>query len=167
MKILFLEPHEGTFYLFHKDLAQRLIKLNNKVYVSAPKGDFTQKIKELGCETSDAPVNRRSINPFQDIKLLIYYIKLIKSLKPNIILTFTIKPCVYGGLAAQLTHTPYIADITGLSSAIENKGPLKFIAITLYKLGLRKAAKVFFENAQNQKFFIANNIVKNKDMTRL
>ena len=167
MKILFLEPHEGTFYLFHKELAQRLIKLDNKVYVSAPEGDFTQKINELGCETYDAPVNRLSVNPFSDIKLLIYYIKLIKSLRPNIILTFTIKPCVYGGLAAQLTHTPYIADITGLSSAIENKGPLKFIAITLYKLGLRKAAKVFFENSQNQKFFIANKIVKNKDMTRL
>ncbi|MBR0043438.1 MAG: glycosyltransferase family 4 protein [Synergistaceae bacterium] len=166
MKILFLEPHEGTFYLFHKELAQKLIKLGHEVCVSAPDGDFTQNIKDLGCVKLNAPVKRRSINPLSDLKLLIYYIKLIKNLKPNVILTFTIKPCVYGGLAAQFTHTPYIADITGLGTAIENKGVLRFIALSLYKLGLRKAAKIFFENSRDQKFFIAHKIAA-QDKTRL
>lgn len=166
MKILFLEPHEGTFYLFHQELAQKLITLGHEVCVSAPDGDFTQNIKDLGCIKFNAPVKRRSINPLSDLKLLIYYIKLIKNLKPNVILTFTIKPCVYGGLAAQFTHTPYIADITGLGTAIENKGVLRFIALSLYKLGLRKAAKIFFENSRDQKFFIAHKIAA-QDKTRL
>lgn len=167
MKILFLEANEGTFYLFHRELGRELVRQGHEVIVSVPFGDLIPEIEKIGCECIDAPVKRRSVNPISDLKLFFYYIKLIKKIKPDVILTYTIKPCVYGGMACRITHVPYIADITGLSTAIENKGPLKFLAMTLYKLGLKGVRRLFFENSQNLEFFVKNKLVKNRETTRL
>ena len=70
----------------------------------------------------------------------------------------TIKPNIYGGIACRLLKTPYISNITGLGTALENKGLLQKIIVHLYKISLRKAKCVFFQNTENQQFFIDNNI---------
>lgn len=160
MRILFLEGHDGTFYHFHRELAGTLLKKNYEIFVSAPYGEFTNDIKAMGCEFINSPVKRRAVNPFADFKLFIYYIKLFKKLKPDIVLTYTIKPNVYGGMACRASKIPYIANITGLGTAIENSGILRFIAIMLYKSGLKGAKCVFFQNQQNYNLFIGKKILR-------
>lgn len=130
------------------------------MYVSCPGGEFTGQIKKLGCKFIPQEFNRRGTNPIADFKLLLDYIVLINTVKPDVVLTYTIKPNVYGGLACQLTRTPYIANVTGLGTSIENGGIMQLLTTTLYKVGLRKASCVFFQNSNNRKLFVDKKLVK-------
>jgi galacturonosyltransferase len=107
----------------------------------------------MGCIYYDSIIARRSKNPLHDVSLLYSYIKLIKNVRPCVVLTYTVKPNIYGGIACQLTHTPYIANVTGLGTSIENGGLLKEFVLRLYKIGLRKANCVFFQNTENKQLF--------------
>ncbi|MDM5329836.1 glycosyltransferase family 4 protein [Neobacillus sp. CF12] len=165
MKVLVLANFGMGLYNFRKELLEELIKQNHEVYISLPNDEFVPKLEDLGCKFIDTTLERRGTNPFRDLKLLLYYLKIIKTIKPDIVLTYTIKPNVYGGIACSFTSTPYITNITGLGTSVENKGLIQKITLMLYKRGLKKASCVFFQNETNRKFFIDNGIVKSN--TRL
>lgn len=164
-KVLVLTNSINGLYSFRKELITELIDKEYKVSISAPNDTRTNYFKELGCSIINTPINRRGINPIDDIKLLINYLKSIKTKKPNIVLTYTIKPNVYGGIACRLLKVPYIANITGLGTAIENKGFIRKVSLFLYKMSLRSAKTVFFQNKSNKSFFIDNKIVS-KEITK-
>lgn len=149
-------------YNFRKELLAELIKQNNEVYVSLPNDEYVPKLKRFGCQFIETQIDRRGTNPIQDAQLLINYIKLIRRINPDVVLTYTIKPNVYGGLACRITKTPYITNITGLGTSVENKGIIQKITLMLNKVGLKKASCLFFQNETNRKFFLKHNIVKNK-----
>lgn len=107
----------------------------------------------------DIPFNRRGMNPIKDFKLIVDYVKVIKKINPIAVLTYTIKPNVYGGMATAWCKVPLIANVTGLGDSLENKGVLQKLVVTLYHLGLRKAKMVFFQNGANRQFCIAHKIV--------
>ena len=134
---------------------------DSEVFVSLPVGKFTENIKNIGCKYIETSFDRKGTNVFGDYNLYKTYINIIKEVKPDVVLTYTIKPNVYGGLACQKLHIPYIANVTGLGSAIENGGLLQFISLNLYKLGLRKANKVFFQNKANKDFMLSKGIGNN------
>ena len=164
MRILILTNHDLGLYKFRKEVLETLLK-ENEVFVSMPRGIFTDMIIEMGCHYIDTSFERKGKNPFKDLELLSFYKKTIKEVKPDVVLTYTIKPNVYGGLACQQLKVPYIANVTGLGSAIENGGLLQFISLNLYKLGLKKADMVFFQNDANRDFMLKKNAVgKNYDM---
>ena len=118
------------------------------------------ELKALNVKLINTPLNRRGINPLEDIKLLQFYIKLMKDLQPDLVITYTIKPNVYGGFACQLMKIPYVSNITGLGTTFQNEGVLKRLVVNMYKVGLRKARTVFFENCENRKVFIDSGIVR-------
>lgn len=159
MRILILANNDVGLYQFRKELLETLSR-NNKVFVSCPYGDLIDKIKATGCKYIRQEFERRGTNPLSDLKLLRSYVRLIKKVHPDAVLTYTIKPNVYGGLACQLTRTPYLANVTGLGTSIENGGLMKVLTTNLYKLGLRKASCVFFQNKVNRNIFIRNKLVK-------
>ncbi|MDR6121917.1 glycosyltransferase involved in cell wall biosynthesis [Bacillus sp. SLBN-46] len=162
MKILVLANFGMGLYNFRKELLAELIKQNNEVYVSLPNDEYVPKLKRFGCQFIETQIDRRGTNPIQDAQLLINYIKLIRRINPDVVLTYTIKPNVYGGLACRITKTPYITNITGLGTSVENKGIIQKITLMLNKVGLKKASCLFFQNETNRKFFLKHNIVKNK-----
>src|SRR5699024_1846406 len=88
--------------------------------------------------------------------------KKMSEIRPNIVLTFTIKPNIYGGIACRLLNIPYIANITGLGTAVENGGLMQRITVLLYKFAFKKIKCVFFQNNENQRFFIDKKIAVNK-----
>lgn len=159
MKILFLANDGEGLYKFRKELIQTLLK-DNEVFISLPRDKYIEKLEELGCKYVDTEFNRKGTNPIKDLKLLSFYRNIFKEIKPNVVLTYTIKPNVYGGLACQFEKIPYIVNITGLGSAVENGGILQFITCTLYRLGLKKANKAFFQNTTNMNFMLDKYIVK-------
>jgi glycosyltransferase involved in cell wall biosynthesis len=165
MNILVLANFGMGLYNFRKELLEALIKQNNDVYISLPKDEYVPKLTSLGCKYIETKLDRRGTNPIRDLKLLLQYIKMIKEIKPDIVLTYTIKPNVYGGIACRITKTPYITNITGLGTSIENKGLLQKITLMLYKEGLKNASCLFFQNKTNQKFFINHQLANGK--TRL
>lgn len=164
MRIVILTNADVGLYRFRKELIEELCK-SNEVYIVLPNGDFIEQLKSLGCKFIPFEFNRRGTNPIADIGQLKGYIQILKSLKPDIVLTYTIKPNVYGGMACEITNVPYISNVTGLGTAIENGGLMSLISTTLYRIGLKKADCVFFQNINNQKLFIEKGIVKER--TRL
>ncbi len=159
-KILIIANADGGLYHFRKELLEAFIKKSYKVYCALPFGEKTDLIKDLGCLCIDTKVSRRGTNPVEDIKLFFAYLRVLKNFKPDVVFTYTIKPNVYGGMACQVMKVPYIANITGLGTAVQNGGFMQKLTLTLYKIGLRKAKTVFFQNSENQEFMTSRGIVK-------
>lgn len=157
MRILILANNDVGLYKFRKELIEELLK-ENKVIISLPKGEYISDLIDMGCEFFETPINRRGTNPIKDINLFKNYINLIRKTKPDVVLTYTIKPNIYGGLACRIIQMPYITNVTGLGTAVENDGLLQKITLSLYKLALGKAKKVFFQNKENMNFFSSKKI---------
>ena len=160
-KILILANSDVGLYLFRKELIIELIK-HREVHIALPEGEYISALKSLGCKIHHVPVDRRGINPFSDLKLILKYAALIKKIKPNKIITYTIKPNIYSGIVAAWGNLPYAVNVTGLGTAFE-KGKLlrKFVSF-LYKLALRKADVVFFENKANRNIFLKERIIRRR-----
>jgi len=160
MRILILDNYSMGLYRFRKELIEELVRQKNEVYVCSPYDKYVEKIKGLGCEYIEAKIERRSVNPIKDLKLMLFYLKIIRIIKPDVVLTYTIKPNVYGGIACRITKTPYLSNVTGLGTSIENRGLIQKIALFLYKIGLKKSRCVFFQNKSNMNKFMDKKIVK-------
>ena len=132
----------------------------NEVVISAPFDEKRHYFEEIGCMLIDTRFNRKGTNPLKDFSLMLYYRRLLKQVKPDMVLSYTIKPNLYGGMACQLCGVPQIANITGLGTAVENPGWLQKLTILLYKIGLRKTHTVFFQNKANREFCLKNGMVK-------
>ena len=159
MNILILANNDVGLYNFRKELIEKLIDLKYKVYISLPNGDRIKDLISLGCEYIETYVDRRGTNPIKDFKLLLKYKKIIKDIKPDIILTYTIKPNIYGGIACKSRKVPYICNITGLGTATENAGLLQKIVLKLYKIALKKVKCCFIQNQENFDFIKNNKLV--------
>ena len=134
--ILVLTNKTSGLYSFRKEVMKAIVDAGYELYISIPDEDERIKFfEDLGCHIIKTSFDRRGMNPIKDIKLLVEYKSLIKRLRPKAVLTYTIKPNVYGGIACRLTHTPQLANVTGLGDAIENGGWLQRLTVTLYKLG--------------------------------
>lgn len=161
-KILILVNHDVVIYNFRKELVERLLKDEYEVYISSPYGERIDDLIALGCKYIEASIARHGTNIIEELKLLYYYKKIIKELNPDVVLSYTIKPNIYGGMACNSLDIPYIANITGLGTAVENKGIMQKITIILYKRAFKKINCLFFQNTENRQFFIDNNIAVDK-----
>lgn len=160
-KVALVVNDDNGLYLFRSELIFELTK-KYEVDIIVPKGTYNIKLKELGANIINIKIDRRGTNPFNDIILYRQYKKILKKTNPDIVLTFTIKPNIYGGLAAQKLKIPYVANITGLGTAVENKGLLQKITKILYKKSFKKINTVFFQNKENMDFF-NKSIIKTKN----
>lgn len=162
MKILFLANSDTVVYNFRIELVERLLSENHEVYIASPYGERIDDLIRLGCQYEKTKISRHGKNPFEDIRLLRSYKDLLRHIRPDIVFTYTIKPNIYGGVACGQMHIPYVVNITGLGTAVEQKGILQIVTTTLYRLALRKAQKVFFQNQENMAFMIDRGIVKQR-----
>lgn len=162
-KILILANNDVGLYKFRKELILELLK-ENEVYISLPDGELVQPLVDQGCHFIDTDVDRRGINFITDASLLLKYMKIIKKVGPDLVITYTIKPNIYGSLIARIYKKKYAINITGLGTAFQNGNILRKLIVFLYKIALKKAHVVFFENEGNRNIFIEENIVS-KDKT--
>lgn len=160
-KILILANSDVGLYKFRKELIEELIKVH-KVTISLPNGEFVKSLKDIGCEFIETKISRRGTNPITDLKLILQYKNIIKQVKPDIVLSYTIKPNVYGGIVCRMLKIPYIPNITGLGTAVENGGILQNLTLFLYKIALKKASCVFFQNEANKDFLLNKGIIKGR-----
>lgn len=158
MKILILANNDVGLYQFRGDLIRTLLK-NHEVTASLPYGPLVEPLKESGCRFLDTPIDRRGINPATDLKLLRRYRKMLKEEQPDLVITYTIKPNIYGSLACKSRKIPCAVNITGLGTAFQGQGLLRKLVTFLYKTALKKAKIVFFENSANRQLFIDEGIV--------
>lgn len=162
-RILILCNKDSGIYDFRKELLVRLLEDGYEVVVSVPEGQYVEKIKALGCEIEIVDINRRGTNPVQDIGLFLEYRRICKKVRPDVIVTYTIKPNIYGGICAQWQRIPYMATITGLGAGFDYQGPMKKLIVALYRNALKKASCIFFQNTENQGIFQSYGIVGRKE----
>lgn len=161
-KVLFLVNHDVVIYNFRLELVEKLLMEGHQVVISSPYGERIDALKSLGCEYYEQPISRHGINPFKELFLIRSYKKLIKKVSPDIVFTYTIKPNIYGAIACRKMGVPCVANITGLGTAVENSGLMQKITVLLYKYAFSKIKRVFFQNEENQQFFVDQKIALGK-----
>lgn len=161
-KILILANASQGLFNFRKELLDKLIKEGNELYISIPNdnNEIIQKLKDIGCTIIETNLDRRGVNPIKDLLLFLKYFFLIKKRKPDIVLMYTIKPNLYGGLICRLLKVPYIVTITGIGSLFQNKNLLSELVKKIYKFSVGKAKCIFFQNNTNLEFFRISKIIK-------
>lgn len=162
--VLVLTNFIAGLHSFRKEVMKAIVDEGYQLYISVPDTDDVriEYFKGIGCKIIKTDFNRRGMNPIDDLKLMLKYRKLIKQLRPRAVLSYTIKPNVYGGIACRMKGTPLIANVTGLGDAIENGGWLQKLTVALYKIGIGKAKQVFFQNPSNKEAFLKYGIADDK-----
>lgn len=159
-KVLILANSDVGLYKFRKELIIELINQGYKVCASLPNGKRVNDLRDLGCEFIETNVDRRGTNPIKDFQLFFKYIKIIKEIQPTVILTYTVKPNLYGGIASRLCRVPYICNVTGLGSGFLNGGIVQKIIKFLSTLSFKNAKSVMVQNSADVEQLIVNNITK-------
>lgn len=158
-RLLILANSDSAIFKFRSELIEAL-SANYHIGIGIPFGQYIELIKNDKYEFFDIPINRHGLNPFEDYKLIRRYKKLIKEFKPDAMLLYTIKPNLYGSIAAKKYHIPCLCNITGLGSALENKGLLQKFLIQMYRYAMRGEHTIFFQNKHGKEFFIEYEIGK-------
>ncbi|UTJ05796.1 glycosyltransferase family 4 protein [Arcobacter roscoffensis] len=148
-----------NIFNFRVGLLKTLQKKGYKIVCVAPLDDYSKKLEELGFEYYEIKMNNKGTNPIEDIKLIRDYYALYKKINPDVILQYTIKPNIYGSIAARLLDKNVISNISGLGTVFLNDNFSSKVARWLYKVSLVKN-KVFFQNTEDKNLFVQNNLVK-------
>ncbi|MFC5703551.1 glycosyltransferase family 4 protein [Cohnella faecalis] len=164
-KVLVLANHEFALYNFRKEVIENIVANQYEVYLSLPYGEKVEYFKEMGCTFIDTFIDRRGANPFADMKLLLSYLRIMKQIRPDIVLTYTSKPTIYGGIICSLLKIPYIVNNSGLIILPEKLSIIKPIISLLYKLGVKRSNCIFYQNEVEQSTL--NKILNRKDRYRL
>ena len=163
MKILILTNYANGLWLFRKELLLAFMEDGYEVSVSLPPDENVDKLRALRCQNKkinliETPFERRGSNPIKDFGLFMTYLRLLKQERPDVVLTYTIKPNLYGGLACRFKRIPYLCNITGLGTAIEDGGLLSRLLLCFYRISMKKARCVFFQNLKNKEFMVQRGI---------
>ena len=132
--------------------------------MSSPASDkIIKALNSIGIEYTPYDLKRNSLNPLNDLSVLVQLYKVFRYLKADLVLAYTIKPVIWGGFAARVTGAEFYALITGLGYSFQGEGIkrsfLKWLVRNLYRSALVRAKGVIFQNADNAKLFIDQRIV--------
>lgn len=153
-----------TIANFRKNLIKCLMKNGYEVICISDYDDLSDKsekiLKDLNATFIRVKLNRAGINPIEDLKYMYDLYKIYKEVKPDIVISYTIKPNIFGNFVAKALSIPVISTINGLGSGIISDSLISRISKILYRTSLRNAKKVFFQNYDDMDFFISNKLLK-------
>lgn len=149
--IALLTNNDDDIYCFRKELIDGIIGEGYEVLISCPYGEKFELMKDYQYIYDDLVIDRRGTSVTADFKLMLHYRKLFKKYKPDIVLTYTAKPGVYGSIAARMCGIPYINNVTGFGSVLNKTGIMRKFIMWLFKYAYSKADCIMFQNATNMK----------------
>jgi glycosyltransferase involved in cell wall biosynthesis len=162
MKIAIVLNTSWNIYNFRMNFVKALLEQGFEVHTIAPEDDYTKYLIEAGCIHHNVKMDSRGANPIKDSLLILELLLIYRKIRPDVILHYTIKPNVYGTLAASMLKIPVINNVCGLGTVFLKNNLVSAIAILLYKISFRFASKVFFQNPDDLKLFINKNLVSSK-----
>ncbi len=160
MRIAVVLNTSWNVYNFRMSLIRALLAQGHEVHTIAPKDDFTTLLEEGGCVHHNIRMDSRGANPIKDLALIAELFFTYRRIRPDIILHYTIKPNVYGTLAAAMLRIPVVNNVCGLGTVFLKNNLTSAIAIFLYKVSFRFAHKVFFQNPEDLKLFVGKKMVR-------
>lgn len=146
--------------LFRQNLIRQLQAQGYRVVAVAPRDGHSGRFRDIGVDYVPIDMDNKGANPLKDLRLLADLHRTYRRLRPDVALHFTIKPNIYGSIAAKFLGIPVVNNVTGLGTAFVRGGMLRRISETLYKLAFRHAEVVFFQNDDDFKLFRDARIVK-------
>ncbi|ENX24002.1 MULTISPECIES: glycosyltransferase family 4 protein [Acinetobacter] len=176
MKFLIIASYLPSVLNFRGKLLEAIAGKDIQVYILSPDLDLfpneVNQLRNLGYSVDEIPMQRTGTNPLSDIKTLLAIYKCIRKIKPDYVLSYTIKPVIYGTLAAKLAKVPHrFALITGLGYAFQNveqgsnRSFFQKLVHGLYQYALFHTHKVFFQNPDDQQLFIELNLIDSNKPT--
>jgi glycosyltransferase involved in cell wall biosynthesis len=164
MKIAVVLNTSWNIYNFRMNFVRELIAQGHEVHTIAPVDDYTKYLKEAGCIHHAIKMDSRGANPIKDSALILELFLIYRAVRPEIVLHYTIKPNVYGTLAASLLRIPVINNVCGLGTVFLKKNIVSLVAIMLYRISFRFASKVFFQNSDDLNLFVRRKLVSKESV---
>ena len=143
-------------------MLEKLISEACEVTLVAQVLGFGDRLARMGCKVVNVNTGRRGTNPFADMRLFGAYLCALKREKPDVVLTNNIKPNVYAGLACRLMKIPYMPNVCGLGAPLEVPGLMQRLTAFLYRIGIKNAKTIFFQNEENRLFFERHKLMPKK-----
>jgi len=162
MKLAIVLNTSWNIYNFRMNFVKTLIEKGHEVHTIAPHDSYTHFLEEAGCIHHDVTMDSRGVNPIKDAALFIELWSIYRKLRPDVILHFTIKPNIYGTVAASLLKIPTINNVCGLGTVFLKKNLVSAIAIALYKFAFQFPKKVFFQNSDDLALFLDKKLIPEK-----
>jgi Glycosyltransferase len=159
MRIAVVLNTSWNIYNFRMNFVTALLSRGYEVHTIAPVDDYTQYLREAGCIHHNVKMDSRGANPLKDSLLIGELYLIYKKIQPDVVLHYTIKPNVYGTLAATMLHIPVINNVCGLGTVFLKNNLVSAVALLLYKVSFRFAQKVFFQNPDDMKLFLDKKLV--------
>ncbi|MEW5423398.1 glycosyltransferase family 4 protein [Amorphus sp. 3PC139-8] len=166
MRVIATANAAWNIWNFRRPVIKALLGDAHEVLVLAPPDDSVPDLEALGCRFAPLEMKVKGLNPLEDLKLIQSFKRFLRTEKPDVVLSYTIKNNVYGSLAARATGTPFIPNVTGLGTAFLSSGLLQQIAEALYRRAFDRLPVVFFQNADDRDLFLNRNLVR-EDQARL
>ncbi len=144
---------------FRSGLIRALVSHGYDVIAVAPADEYAHQLAALGCRFIPLPMDNKGTHPGRDLMLLMRFVRLMRKERPDVFLGYTVKPNVYGSLAAHLSSVQVINNVAGLGTVFIKAGWLNRLVRTLYWVALARSRKVFFQNEDDRELFITGGLV--------
>ncbi len=159
MRIAIVVNTSWNIYNFRLSLIKALLAEGHEVVAIAPHDKYAKRLVEAGCRF--VPVTmEKGTNPFKDLWLTWRLYRAYSRVKPDAVLHYTIKPNIYGAIAAHWAGIPAINNVSGLGTVFIKKDYISNIALKLYKQAFKYPKKVFFQNNDDRKLFLKHKLVR-------
>ncbi len=160
MKVFVAANTDSGVLRVRSELIAELLAQHFEVVVMAPAGNSYSKLVDMGCRFISVKIDLHGLNPLSDLSTYSRFVSILKKEKPDVVLLFSTKPNIYCGIACRFLKVPAVMNITGMGSALGNKGVIQSIMIQLYRLACngKNMKRIFFQNDNSLIFFRNNRI---------
>jgi glycosyltransferase involved in cell wall biosynthesis len=152
---------------FRSGLIRAMVQAGHDVIAIAPYDEYSDRLPELGCRYLPVVMDAKGTNPLKELALLLTFRRLFKATKPDVFLGYTIKPNIYGSLAARSCGVKVINNIAGLGISFQSRTHFTRFLESLYRLALATSTKVFFQNDDDMGQFVRRGVVRPELVDRL
>ncbi len=159
MKIIISINTTWNIINFRSGLIRALVSHGYDVIAVTPADEYTPQLAALGCRFVPLPMENKGTHPGRDLLLLWRFVRLMRKERPDVFLGYTVKPNVYGSLAAHISGVPVINNVAGLGTVFIKGGWLNWLVRALYRVTLARSRKVFFQNEDDRQLFITGGLV--------
>lgn len=149
-----------NIYHFRASLVRALRAQGYRVITAAPEDAYSERLRAMVDAHYPLPMDNAGTSPVRDARLFLRYMRLLRQVKPDILLTYTIKPNIYGALAARLVGVPIIANVSGLGTAFLRDNWMTRVVKQLYRVAFARIACVFFQNAEDRDLFVGMKLLR-------
>jgi glycosyltransferase involved in cell wall biosynthesis len=167
MKIVIALNTAWNLVNFRAGLIRALVAEGHEVVAVAPPDEYVTKLEGLGCRFVALPMDNKGTHPGRDLLLFFRFLKLLRRERPDVFLGYTIKPNVYGSLAAHLLGIPVVNNIAGLGAVFIRDNWLTRLVKQFYGTSLSRSRHVFFQNNEDMRQFVEQGLVEKDKVSRL